>query len=581
MKLTSALFDAYLKCPTKCYFRSTGQVGSGNAYAEWAREQDEAYQRKAAMRLAETLAEHELAATSPGGANLKNATWRFAVDLPLETETTASRLHAVERVPPLGRGRPAQFIPVRFVFSNKLAKDDRLLLAFDALVLAEALGRDIGMGKIIHGDDHATLSLKFPGLLSKVRKRISQATALLVAGSPPDLVLNRHCGECEFRDSCRQKSLGQDDLSLLTGMSAKEREKLRSKGIFTVTQLSYTFRPRRRPKRLRDKREKYHHSLKALALREQKIHIVGSPEVKIDGTPVYMDVEGVPDRDFYYLIGVRVGNGESAIHHSLWADTVEDEGKIWRDFLAIVEAVEKPVLLHYGSYETTFLRRMSERHGGPAEHSVAATGLASPVNLLSVIFAQIYFPTFSNGLKDTAGFLGFTWTNKDSSGLDSVVWRCRWDEWPDRTTKLKLLTYNAQDCEALSLVTIRVCQMAEQTKVSSPTQTQAGGTEVVRADAEDFRQKSRWRAFTSPVAGFEQINATAHWDYHRNRVHARSGKAPRKAALPHLRSYNLSRRNWLSFGQNRSHVRTAREGSARKPGSRAEPFTTLFSVGTA
>jgi hypothetical protein len=66
-----------------------------------------------------------------------------------------------------------------------------------------------------------------------------------------------------------------DDLSLLASMSAKERRKLRTKGIFTVTQLSYTFRPRRRPKRLRDKREKYHHSLKALAIREKKIHIVG------------------------------------------------------------------------------------------------------------------------------------------------------------------------------------------------------------------------------------------------------------------------------------------------------------------
>ena len=161
-------------------------------------------------------------------------------------------------------------------------------------------------------------------------------------------------------------------------MSAKERQKLRSKGIFTVTQLSYTFRPRRRPKRLRDKREKYHHSLKALAIREKKIHIVGSPELKIEGTPVYLDVEGLPDRDFYYLIGVRIGNGESAVQHSLWADTVEDEGKIWREFLAILETVEKPVLIHYGSYETTFLKRMSERYGDPPEHSVAATGLASP-----------------------------------------------------------------------------------------------------------------------------------------------------------------------------------------------------------
>ena len=68
---------------------------------------------------------------------------------------------------------------------------------------------------------------------------------------------------------------------------------------------AYTFRPRRRPKRLRDKREKYHHSLKALAIREKKIHIVGSPDLKIEGTPVYLDVEGLPDRDFYYLIEIQ------------------------------------------------------------------------------------------------------------------------------------------------------------------------------------------------------------------------------------------------------------------------------------
>ena len=53
-------------------------------------------------------------------------------------------------------------------------------------------------------------------------------------------------------------------------MTEKERKKCNSKGIFTVTQLSYTFRPRRRPRRLAAKREKYHHSLKALAIRSIK-----------------------------------------------------------------------------------------------------------------------------------------------------------------------------------------------------------------------------------------------------------------------------------------------------------------------
>ena len=45
MKITSDLFDAFLKCPTKCYLHSTGQTGSGNAYAEWVREQNDAYRK--------------------------------------------------------------------------------------------------------------------------------------------------------------------------------------------------------------------------------------------------------------------------------------------------------------------------------------------------------------------------------------------------------------------------------------------------------------------------------------------------------------------------------------------------------
>jgi predicted flap endonuclease-1-like 5' DNA nuclease len=258
-------------------------------------------------------------------------------------------------------GQAAQFIPIRFIFHNKLTNDDKLLLAFDALVLSEMLGREVSQGKIIHGDDHATLKVKTASLFHEVRKCINKIIALLSnptdpqnadsrsadshvqesqsseearglsgprSGPAPDLILNRHCPECEFRDRCRQKAIEADDLSLLAGMSAKERQKLRSKGIFTVTQLSYTFRPRRRPKRLRDKREKYHHALKALAIREKKIHIVGSPELKVEGTPVYLDVEGLPDRDFYYLIGLRIGNGDSAVQHSLWADTVADEGKL-------------------------------------------------------------------------------------------------------------------------------------------------------------------------------------------------------------------------------------------------------------
>src|SRR5207302_1889531 len=318
------------------------------------------------------------------------------------------------------RGRTAQFVPIRFVFRNKLNRDNKLLPAFDARVLSEVLSRQVGLGKIVYGENYATRKVKTSALAGDVRKLTDKIGTLLASPSPPDLVLNRHCAECEFQNRCRQKAIEKDDLSLLGGMTEKDRTNFQSKGVFTITQLSYTFRPRRRPQGLRDKRERYHQSLKALAIREKKIQIVGRPEMKIEGTPVYMDVEGLPDRDFYYLIGVRIKASDSVVHHSLWADSPSDEGSIWREFLSKLVEVENPVLIHYGSFETVFLKRMRQRYGAPPSASLVAKALESPINLLSDIFGQIYFPTYSNGLKDIAGWLGFRWSEQDVSGVQSI-----------------------------------------------------------------------------------------------------------------------------------------------------------------
>ena len=94
-------------------------------------------------------------------------------------------------------------------------------------------------------------------------------------------------------------------------MTEKERRKQHDKGIFTVTQLSYTFRPRRRsaPEVM-----KHQHALQALAIRKKQIHILGTPALSAAGTPVYFDVEGDPDRDFYYLIGLRTRSAGSPVH---------------------------------------------------------------------------------------------------------------------------------------------------------------------------------------------------------------------------------------------------------------------------
>jgi predicted RecB family nuclease len=137
----------------------------------------------------------------------------------------------VERLLSKRRGKAAHFIAIHFVAANKLSKDAKLLLAFDALALSEMLGQEVSLGKIIHGDNHATLRVKTSALALDVRKHIANVAALLSSPSPPDLVLIPHYAECEFQTRCRQKALENDDLSLLSGMTEKERNKLHDKGI--------------------------------------------------------------------------------------------------------------------------------------------------------------------------------------------------------------------------------------------------------------------------------------------------------------------------------------------------------------
>ena len=106
------------------------------------------------------LPESDRAIAPPIPKNSKDLTWRLAIDVRWRTRDLESRLQAVERMPSEGRGRPVKFIPYRFEFANKLTKEHKLLLAFDALLLSEALGREVSLGKIMHGDNHATLKVK-------------------------------------------------------------------------------------------------------------------------------------------------------------------------------------------------------------------------------------------------------------------------------------------------------------------------------------------------------------------------------------------------------------------------------------
>lgn len=415
--VTEEVFQAFLRCETKSYLKLTGAVGLQREFSDWQRRLAEEFEEECCVQLRSLFREDECVSAALLSRILENGKCRFAIDCAVKAQEVQSRIPALERIASPGK-KDSPFIPVRFVPSEKVTQHDKLLVAFDAFAISAASGKMPPFGKIVHGSKQTTVKVKLDGLMKTVRSAVERIAAQQPPLSPPyegggrggasPLILNKHCAECEFQAQCRQTAIEKDELTLLSGMTEKERKKQHNKGIFTVTQLSYTFRPRRKPRRHASKPEKYHHALKALAIRERKIHIAGRPALNVTGTPVYLDVEGDPDRDFYYLIGLRVKSGDATVQHSFWANDAAEEKEIWLSLLRTLSEVENPQIVHYGGYEKEFLKRMKDRYPDAAENpDFLARLIAESVNLLSVIYAQIYFPTYSNGLKEIARYLGF------------------------------------------------------------------------------------------------------------------------------------------------------------------------------
>lgn len=229
----------------------------------------------------------------------------------------------------------------------------------------------------------------------------------------PPIILNKHCPYCQFQKDCETKAKKQDHLSLLKGMSEKEILAQNKKGIYTVTQFSYTYRPRKRIKGKEGQPLKNYHSLRALAIREKKIYVVKKPEIPQSSTQIYLDVEGIPDQDFYYLIGLVVTDGISTKNFSFWADNKDEEKMIWNQFVSLIKRYRNFTLFHYGSYETNFIDKLKNRYEIKKDEKVFNKIDSNAVNVLSLIYANVYFPTNSNSLKEIGVYLGQKKTLQD------------------------------------------------------------------------------------------------------------------------------------------------------------------------
>jgi hypothetical protein len=98
MKITPDLFEAYLKCPMKCWLRAAGEAPTENPYAEWVKTENESYRASETARLVGGLYDGEVA-TNPEAEHLKSARWQLATNLVVSAPYRSADSHVRETVP--------------------------------------------------------------------------------------------------------------------------------------------------------------------------------------------------------------------------------------------------------------------------------------------------------------------------------------------------------------------------------------------------------------------------------------------------------------------------------------------------
>ena len=269
--ITTDIVVTYAQCPRKAYLLLfSPDKGEPHEYVQILAQQRCANQRRYIDRLQQTHADvqpYSLENLRKGSQVLINAHLQvdgFAAD--------CSVLTRVERKSTFGI---YSYEPSIVVGTHCISKEQQLELSFVGYVLARLQHTSPAAGRII-GIDGKSHTVKLGASAKTLRPLLEplQEWTTVNTPKPPPIVLNKHCPLCPFQRLCHAQAEQEDNLSLLDGVTARVMRQYEKKGIFTVKQLSYLFKPRKPKKRSRKPPPVTHKvELQALAIRENKIWV--------------------------------------------------------------------------------------------------------------------------------------------------------------------------------------------------------------------------------------------------------------------------------------------------------------------
>lgn len=446
----------------------------------------------------------------------------FLIEATLRTDCWEANCDILTKVDQDSSNQKSMYEPTIIVGTYGITKEQKIELTFIGKILGKIQKQFPVAGKIV-GMDGKVHRVKLDNGYRAISPLLKTLKAWMEEKplEPPALILNKHCSSCQFEGLCREQAVKEDNLSLLDRMTPKVIQKYNQRGIFTVHQLSYLFKSRRNRRRKTKALAKHNLELQALAIRDQKIYVQELPDLVRRPIQIFLDIESIPDQDFYYLMGILVCTEEIDSFYSFWADTPEDEEQAWKKLIERLNEHPESTIYHYGNYELRAINKIENRYSIDCEHIKERL-----VNVNSYVFGHLYFPVFSNGLKSISTFLGFSWLSLKSSGLQSIAWRYEWEAMRRLSLKEKLIDYNSDDCSALKMLFESI------EKISKGFSSLEIGAGIGIIPANEIKDDSTFKFGSSQYMYQELdfINKYSYFDYQREKIFFRNKDNKKKAA---------------------------------------------------
>ena len=269
-------------------------------------------------------------------------------------------------------------------------------------------------------------------------------------------------GSCGFpwESYCDKKAIETNDISLVAGISLKTKNRLDDK-LKTVEDLAQAkILDLMAIKGIGKKTAiKYVNTAKAIQSKTHTIidkEKIDFPERKVE---IFLDLEGIDPTNadeeiplIDYLIGILVRTNSKEKYIAFTAKDTNYEEEMLLEFLEYMKKQKDYVIYHYHHYEKTHLSKMMEKY--EIEEKTRKLVLDHLIDIYKVATDSVVFPTYGNGLKKIAPYIGFSWRHKDVSATESISIYLDYATNPEENKDRfqKVIDYNEDDCVATRVI---------------------------------------------------------------------------------------------------------------------------------